>query len=216
MQYYFSSKKEGNLGLHVGDNPLHVKTNRNHLCSFLGFQKIQFMNQVHGDCVVLVDEDTVDAPSCDALITRAKGIVLGVMVADCVPILLYDELTQSIGAIHAGRAGSALHISTKTLHAMQIAFGVKASTVRVFIGPCIRNCCYEVGKEAIQGLENALHVKKGRYFLDLVQANEEEFLKAGVLKEHIVDVAMCTCCSDTHYSYRKHKETGRFAGVISL
>lgn len=216
MQYYFSSKKEGNLGLHVGDNPLHVKANREHLSEFLSFKKILFMNQVHGDTVALIDEHTLEVPTCDAMISCVKGIALGVMVADCVPILLWDEVSQSIGVIHAGRAGSALHISTKTVKAMQENFGVRAQNLRVYIGPCIRKCCYEVGKEAIQGLENVLHVKEGRYFLDLAKANKEEFLEAGVKEEYIEDVCVCTCCSKSHFSYRQHKNTGRFAGVIGL
>lgn len=216
MRYFFSSKKDGNVGLHVGDNPLHVKANREGLSAFLAFQKIQFMNQVHGDRIVLIDENTSEAPYCDAMISNSRGIALGVMVADCVPILLWDEVSQSIGVIHAGRTGSALHISTKTVNAMQESFDVRAQNLRVYIGPCIRKCCYEVGKEAIQGLENVLHVKEGRYFLDLAKANKEEFLKVGVKEDSIEDVCVCTCCSKSHFSYRQHKNTGRFAGVIGL
>ncbi len=106
------------MGLHVGDNPINVQKNREALRDSLGISKLIFMNQVHGDEVVCVDEDTL-TPTCDAMISQSKNVALAVMVADCIPLLFYDALTQSIGVAHAGRAGSALSHSVKTLHAMQ-------------------------------------------------------------------------------------------------
>lgn len=216
MRFAFTSQKEGNLGLHVGDNPLHVKHRREQLCVALNVERLFFMNQIHSDSVRVMDALSENEPSCDAMISCTKGIALAVMVADCVPLILYDEPTQSIGVVHAGRAGSALHVSSKTVHAMQKHFGVLPQNVRVWIGPCIQSCCYEVGKEVTQGLESSLHVRKGRYFLDLVSANKKELEEAGVLSEHIVLPTQCTCCGEGYFSYRKQKQTGRFAGVICL
>lgn len=203
------------MGLHVGDDPINVHKNREALRDSLGVSKLIFMNQVHGDEVVCVDEHSM-TPTCDAMISQSKEIALAVMVADCIPLLLYDAPTQSIGVVHAGRVGSALSISVKTLQAMQKHFGVKPQSVEVFIGPSIGQCCYEVGKEVCQGLEHVLHVKQESLFLDLPKANIQALCEAGVLENNIHHEALCTCCLPQYFSYRREKITGRFVGVIRL
>lgn len=203
------------MGLHVGDDPINVHKNREMLRNSLQSEKLIFMNQVHGDEVVCVDENTL-TPTCDAMISQSKTVALAVMVADCIPLLLYDPPTQSIGVVHAGRAGSALSISVKTVQSMQKHFGVDPKTLKVYIGPSIGKCCYEVGKEVCGGLEHVLHVKQNALFLDLPQANIQALCKAGVLAENIEYKAMCTCCSSEYFSYRREKITGRFVGVIRL
>lgn len=204
-----------NLGLHVNDEPLHVKHNRDYLCEQLGVSNIVFMNQVHGAEVVVI-EGNVPSPTCDAMITNQKGIALAVLVADCIPILLYDFVHEAIGVVHAGRSGSALHIGTRCLETMHQMYGSMTKDIRVWLGPCIRSCCYEVGKEVTTGLESCLHVKENRYFLDLPLLNKTEFLALGVDEKNIVDSAICTCCSSEYFSYRRDTITGRFAGVIWL
>ncbi len=203
------------MGLHVGDDPINVHKNRETLRNALGSEKLLFMNQVHGDTVVCVDEDT-PTPTCDAMISQSKNVALAVMVADCIPLLLYDAPTQSVGVVHAGRAGSALSISVKTVQSMQKHFGVDPKTLKIYIGPSIGKCCYEVGKEVCGGLEHVLHVKQNALFLDLPEANIQALCEAGVLVENIEYKAICTCCSSEYFSYRREKITGRFIGVIRL
>lgn len=203
------------MGLHVGDDPISVHKNREALRDSLDVSKLIFMNQVHGDEVVCVDEDTL-TPTCDAMISQSKNVALAVMVADCIPLLFYDAPTQSIGVVHAGRVGSALSISVKTVQAMQKHFGVDPKTLKIYIGPSIGACCYEVGKEVCGGLEHVLHVKQESLFLDLPRANIQALCKAGVLEKNIHDEMLCTCCSAEYFSYRREKTTGRFAGVIRL
>lgn len=90
----FTSKEDGNLAYHVQDDEKNVKTNRERLAIKYGFdnKKLIFMNQVHKDNIVIVDKNSknlIDA--CDAIITKEKNLPLMVMVADCIPILMYDE-----------------------------------------------------------------------------------------------------------------------------
>ncbi|MBV5279204.1 MAG: peptidoglycan editing factor PgeF [Campylobacteraceae bacterium] len=204
-----------NVGLHVNDNALHVKENRAILKKQLGVSNLVFMNQVHGDEVVVVSKGD-EYPSCDALICAQEDIGLVVMVADCIPILFYDRVRHIIGVAHAGRAGSALHVGQKTIAKMQEVFGSKIEDMQVFMGPSIQKCCYEVGIEATVGLEKCLHVKHGRYFLDLQSANKEDFLALGIREEAIEISPICTCCDKDYFSYRRDKTTGRFCGVITL
>lgn len=216
MQYWFTMERDGNMGLHVGDHPLHVMQNRENLRQRTGLNTLHFMEQVHGNRVVCVDNTTKTPPQCDAMISNTKGLGLCVMVADCIPLLFYDALTQSIGVAHAGRAGSALHISTHTVRAMQENFNVNPAHLQVFMGPSIKACCYEVGLDVTQGLEHVMEQRQGRYFLDLRQSNKEELLRLGVLETHIMDEAPCTCCERGYFSYRRNNVTGRFVGVIGL
>ena len=224
MRYFFTDKTGGvsqppyeslNLGLHVGDDAQRVLRNRMLVQEKIGAKKCVFMNQVHGDEVVIIETGD-ETPTCDALITHQKGIALAVMVADCMPILLYDDATQVIGVAHAGREGTKLGVAQTCALKMREYFGASFSSLKVMMGPSIHGCCYEVGEEAIVGLERVVELRDGRYFLDLQRFNYEAFLAMGIREENIERSSTCTCCSNTLFSYRREKVTGRFAGVISL
>lgn len=215
MQAFFTQKEEGNLGLHVGDNALHVKKNRESLKKKLGVSKLVFMDQVHGNEVVIIQSGD-ENPTCDALLCNHTDIGLAVMAADCIPIVLYDLDKSVIGVAHAGRVGTALHVGQKTVEKMVEVFGSKVENIHITMGPCIQVCCYEVGKEATEGLEKCLHVKKDRYFLDLPSFNKEDFLHLGIKAEHIEVSPICTCCDEAYFSYRREGKTGRFCGVVTL
>jgi len=224
MQYCFTNRFGGvshapydsfNLGLHVNDNALHVNQNREHLRAQLGVSKLVFMDQVHSNEVCIITSGD-EMPTCDAMITQQKDVGLVVMVADCIPILLYDAAHEAIGVAHAGRAGSRLLVGQKCALAMHEYFGSAMKNLQIMMGPSIQKCCYEVGMEATLGFESVLHVKDERYFLDLQRFNYEAFLTLGILKEHIVVSSTCSCCDATLFSYRREKDTGRFAGAICL
>ena len=224
MQYCFTNRFGGvsvapyesyNFGLHVGDEPAHVYQNRETLKASLGVSKIVFMNQVHGDKIVCIHSGD-ETPTCDAMITQQRGIALCVMVADCIPILLYDEKSQSIGVAHAGREGSLLHVGQKTAQVMCEHFGAELQSLRIWMGPSIHACCYEVKNDVTQGFEKTLHVREERYFLDLQTYNKEAFLGMGIKEEQLEISPVCTCCDAHYFSYRREKQTGRFVGVICL
>ncbi len=224
MRYLFTNRFGGvsegafsslNLALHVNDNSLHVNANREILREKMKVRAVVFMEQVHGDRIVRIEE-AGQTPTCDAMITNQKEIALSVMVADCIPILFYDARHEAIGVAHAGREGSRLSIGVKCLDAMEEAFGTRASEVQIFMGPSIGACCYEIGKEVSEGFDGFLHVKNERLFLDLQTYNYKAFVERGVLVEHIDASSICTCCDSDYFSYRREKITGRFAGVICL
>ncbi|AFL69198.1 peptidoglycan editing factor PgeF [Sulfurospirillum barnesii] len=224
MRYLFTERCGGvsegafstlNLALHVNDNALHVKENRDILREKIGARAVVFMEQVHKDAVVVVEHEAMN-PTCDAMITNQKGIALAVMVADCLPLLMYDPIHEAIGVAHAGREGSKQGIGVKCVEAMMHHFGTEVKEVRVMMGPCIGACCYEVGKEVTQGFESVLHVKNERLFLDLLTYNLNTFAAMGILDENIERSTVCTCCDERYFSYRREKTTGRFAGVICL
>lgn len=224
MHYRFTTRFGGvsqspfdslNLAFHVGDDPLHVKKNRELLQEDMNVSNIVFMDQVHSDRVVLI-EDGEETPTCDAMITQRLDIALAVMVADCIPILFYDAVHQAIGVAHAGRTGSKLRVGQKCAGAMAEHFGSKMNELRVFMGPSIRACCYAVGQEVISGFENFTHLQNEKYFLDLQAFNREAFLQIGVKPEHLDISKECSCSNEDYFSYRRDAISGRFAGVIAL
>jgi YfiH family protein len=216
LPHFFTDRRGGsslgvyeslNFGFHVGDDSASVKINRSSI------PNAQFMNQVHGDHIVVVDQLLETDPSCDALITTKQGISLVVMVADCIPLLLISK--EAVAAVHVGRAGLVNKVALKTLHQMR---SLGAIDVHAVIGPSICGHCYEVPFEMQQDVI-ADHPRafstthKGTPGLNLPAALTADLLSEGVTFEAS---AICTLENDLYFSHRRENPTGRFAGVVSL
>jgi YfiH family protein len=180
--------------------------------------------QKHTDRVFILQSDLTPA-TADAVITRRKGILLGVRVADCVPILLHDRRKYTVGVIHAGWRGTASQIIKMTLHMMVDVFGSAPEDIMVAIGPSIRWHCYDVGREVKEAVCEATGEgtycisERNKYFIDLSSANRIQALGSGIPGENIWSSAECTRCNpDSFYSYRYDKKyagsQGGFIGVF--
>lgn len=216
MPHFFTDRRGGeslgvyeslNLALHVGDDASTVASNR----SVIG--DVQFMNQVHGDEIVIVDSVTSNAPTCDGLITTKPNLQLAVMVADCIPLLLISK--EAVGAIHVGRAGLVNQIALKAIDMMR---SVGSQEIHAILGPSICGQCYEVPFEMQQDVMRAhprafATTRKGTPALDLPQALIAVLISAGVSYEAST---ICTFEDERYFSHRRQNPTGRFAGVVSL
>ena len=103
--YTFTDENDGNLAFHVEDNEINVIKNRKNLALKLGYnyEDLVYMNQIHSSNIIVVDENSPKlVDNCDSIITRSKNLPLMVMVADCIPILMFDDKKGIIAAIHAG------------------------------------------------------------------------------------------------------------------
>ena len=216
MPHFFTDRRKGsslgvydslNFGFHVGDDPGAVAANR----ALLG--NTQFMNQVHGNDVVVIDQLLDHEPTCDALITTTAGVSLAVMVADCIPLLLISE--KVVAAVHVGRAGLVNNVAIKTLEQMR-ALG--AINIHAILGPSICGRCYEVPLQMQQEVV-ATHpasrstTSKGTPALDLPAGLIAELIAQGLTYEAS---PICTQEDPLYYSHRRDNPTGRFAGVVSL
>lgn len=164
----------------------------------------------------------------DAIITKRSDIMLGVQVADCVPILLYDRKKRVIAAVHAGWRGTAQGILKATIEKMTEVFKTRPADILMATGPAIRWCCYGVGADVLKAVvretgketENGqYHTKKdGRLCLDLPSANRQQALSMGVPKRGIWMADECTfCLPQEFHSYRYSKtHAGRQGGFIGL
>ena len=215
---------ELNLALHVKDNPLDVLKNREILAKKFNFyiENLIYMDQTHSDNIQIINDTfTNKIDNCDGIITNKPNIPLMVMVADCIPVLLYDREKKVIGAVHAGRNGTFKSISKKAVNIMIKEFESNPKDIVVSLGPSIKECCYEVGEDladiAKKSFGEKYVIKRGgSFYLDLQTLNLDQLKSVGVKEENIEISSVCTCCDKNYFSYRRDGVTGRFAGVIKL
>jgi YfiH family protein len=190
--------------------------------------RLATVNQVHGENIVKVDEMNireVRTMRADAMISRVPGIAIGVETADCVPVLLYDPVTQAVAAVHAGWRSTVKKIVQKTVNRMHEEFDTEASRLIAAIGPAIGQECYEVDEPVMGPVRDAfsfwqeVSTPRGtdRWGLDLVKANKLELMQIGLDEKNIHSAGMCTACrKDRFYSFRAEGKTGRMLSVIML
>ena len=142
-----------NLGFTGDDSREHVEENRRRLLASLGATTkskpwpLVALRQVHSDMVHVVRSLNPSLLTGDGLITSLPGVALGILTADCFPVLLVDAKNRAVGAFHAGWRGTVARIAEKGLGLMRREFGTLPKDVRAAIGPGIQQCCYQVGEE---------------------------------------------------------------------
>ena len=193
-----------------------------------GFNEILFPYQVHGTAGMVIDADAVNAlepftHEADWIITNLSGVGVGILTADCVPILLYDPVNKAIGAVHAGWRGAVEGVVVKALESMRIAFGTQAHDLHAWIGPHARACCYRVDEQFHDIVmqkkygKAAWHCTDNLLFFDLSACCREQLMQAGVQMIQVTDTNICTICDPSYCSYRREKEAAkRNIAIIGL
>ncbi len=222
-----------NLGEGNGDERTRVQRNRDLVAKTFHIAPAQLitMNQMHRDRIWIIDKPlppsvgSSEAPY-DALLTDQRKIAIGVLTADCVPILLVDPRHSVIGIIHAGWRGTLLGIARKALLKMIHRFGTHPEDLLVAIGPSIGECCYEVDEAVMEPFRSskwnwqAYSKPKGgnKWCMDLAQANIEQMHGLGIRDEQCCWIRICTACNtDILFSYRAEgRKTGRQISFIQL
>lgn len=199
-----------NLGLNVNDEEKSVIQNRQTLAKILKTQNLIFLNQIHSDKVEILKDLKQKLSPADAIITNLTNVAIGVLVADCSPILIYDEKNSAIGAVHAGRAGIINKIFTKAALKMKDNFGTNLEDLRVFVGPNIKASCYKIGDLELK----EFNVYKKNGYFDMNAALKDEFENLKICNFDFSHI--CTHCNDSYFSYRRDRICGRFAGIIKL
>ena len=105
------------------------------------------LRQIHSDVIHCVAKPSKEPLPGDGLITRTPGVLLAVMMADCLPVILVDPKHHAVGVFHAGWRGTLARIVEKGIGEMRKHFGTRAADIKAAIGPGIRGCCYQVGQE---------------------------------------------------------------------
>lgn len=223
-----------NLGLNTNDSPHNVHGNRSLLVRAFGAKSDQLLTvtQTHGTDILIVDSPNADVAhflkiECDGIITNQRGIMIGIGVADCAPVLLVDPVKRIVAALHAGWKGTAYGIARKGVAAMIGNFGSKQSDIVAAIGPAIGPCCYEVDEpvrsafaasEAEVWRQTSRETASGTWKLDVPSAVKLQLIDSGLLPGNVETSQYCVCCTqELFFSYRRDKgETGRHLGFIML
>ena len=179
----------------------------------LPFLNLCYLKQVHGNHVALAQPGAQEG---DALVTNQKDLVLAISIADCYPILFYDEVNQVIAGAHAGWRGTQAKIAGTTVDAM-LKLGAKAEHIKVAIGQGICQDNFEVGPEVIEQFKKAGF--PGTCFrenkIDLIKCNIFTLRKNDIPEKNIWSMNRCTFEND-FFSYRRDKgATGRMWAVIA-
>lgn len=218
------------LGTSTGDDPARVQENRARLAAWVD-APVAFATQVHGDGVLALGPDDrgawsaehppLSAGEADALVTDEDGLGLGVLVADCVPVLLADPVARVAGVAHAGRAGLAAGVVLRALDAL-LERGARAEDVRAAVGPSVCGRCYEVPEDLRASVSAVVPqawatTDAGTPALDLARGVLAQLAARGVVAEH---VDRCTRTDADLFSHRRATAegttTGRQAGVVVL
>ena len=192
--------------------------------------------QVHGADIRVVqtaaeakpaENERGDTIFCDVIVSDAKGVLAGVKTADCVPILLGDPATGSFAAVHAGWRGTLATAVVAAVDRLAKEYDVRPSNLRAAIGASAGPCCYEVGSDVIDSFTSKFAdgeklftpTRQGHATVDLLTANREQLISAGVSAERIHIAPLCTMDrTDLFFSYRKeksvHGKVGRLMAVV--
>jgi len=208
-----------NLGDHVGDDPAAVAANRKRLGAAIGLggDGVVWMNQVHGDRVVVVDgavEAAVD--NTDALVTTAPRLALAVVTADCVPVLMGDARAGVVAGVHAGRVGAQKGVVARAVEAM-LGLGAHAEDISVLLGPAVSGRNYEVPAAMAAEVEADLPgsrttTSRGTPGLDLRAGIARQLTDLGISAIEVDP--RCTVEDKMLFSHRRDNPTGRLASLV--
>jgi YfiH family protein len=201
-----------NFSYQTGDDAAAVGANWQRLrARFAADTEIALVRQVHGTQVHRVSRDTAgERLAGDGMVTDARNLVLGIMTADCVPILLVEQAAGVIGALHAGWRGVLGNIAQQGI-AKMADLGARAERIQAALGPAIGWCCFEVDADLAERFAAAdsatlSHVREGapgKAFLNLRGIIRDQLLRAGLDAAHVFEVADCTRCAKESYFSRR-------------
>ena len=216
-----------NISFNVGDDPEAVTNNICNMKRAVGVHDLRIVTikQVHGDHIINVkDGSRKEAGEGDGMVTTAKGVFLGILTADCVPILFCARNAKLVAVAHAGWRGTLLGLAPKMVKYLKDSYGVESSAVEVALGPAIGSCCYEIGPDVTEpfvkrwgeSARKALRKDGSKTFLDLRGLNVSLLKESGIRGENIWQVGSCTACvPEDFFSYRRDGlQTGRQISFI--
>jgi purine-nucleoside/S-methyl-5'-thioadenosine phosphorylase / adenosine deaminase len=219
-----------NCGPGSRDDPAAVCENRGRVAAFLTARDIITAHQVHSPTAVIAEHawGMGQRPRADAIVTATRGLAVGVLSADCAPVLFADPEAGVVAAAHAGWRGALGGVIESALAAME-KLGARRQRVRAAVGPCIGQAAYEVGPEFEQEFlrQDSVNARfftrqspESRPHFDLAAYAEHRLQQAGI--GDIRSLAPCTYAhADDFFSYRrsraqKEADYGRQISAIAL
>jgi polyphenol oxidase len=213
-----------NLSTNVGDQGERVEANRLRALAALGLRRLVAVHQVHGDRILIVDREfdrEKELTGYDAMISTLPGTGLLIQQADCQAILLWAPQSAVIAAVHCGWRGSVSDIIAKAIQCLQEQFGVAAGSLLAAVSPSLGPCCAEFihYRKELPAWMYEYQVRP--HYFDFWAISRRQLLDAGVPAARIDVAALCTCCDQRFFSYRRATKntkgiTGRNGSIIGL
>lgn len=205
-----------NCGPGSKDDPAAVTENRRRVTDALGAADLISLSQIHSPIVHILSEAPAARAEGDAMVTATPGLALGILTADCAPVLLADPNAKVIGAAHAGWKGALGGVLEFTIEAME-KLGADRSRIAAAVGPCISQANYEVGWEFRDkflelGLRNrkfftVVQGKEGHYRFDLEDYAAHRLTAAGIAS--VEKIGVCTYPPENgFFSFRRTTHAG--------
>lgn len=223
-----------NLAYDAGDENKVVTSNRHLVGKILGIPPEDWVlcRQVHGSCVKRAGElergrgglDHWSAiPRADGLISDREGLVLGILTADCLPLVLVCGSESAVGVAHVGWRGALYGVVISALKRLFEYSGCRPDEVTAFLGPCIGPCCLKIGKDVADdfrrfiGDKAVIEGEDGSPRLDLASICRRQLIGYGINYTNIFSADVCTSCDEKYFSHRgSGGNTGRQAGMVAI
>ena len=223
---------EFNINRYCGDDETCIDNNAQALSLELDVKKddIIMPHQTHGTEVMQIAKDFIPLPGnvkkmilegVDALITDVKGLCIGVSTADCIPILIYDEVHHAAAAVHAGWRGTVKRIAMKAVSAMRVTYGSRPEDLTAVIGPGISLEAFEVGDEVYDEFASAgfcmanISRRYDKWHIDLPECNRSQLSAAGISDIRMTGICTYNNSADFFSARRLGVDSGRiFTGII--
>lgn len=216
----FSTAEYGkNFNRHTEDG----KSTLNKLKDEFNVDEVVYIRQIHSDNVFIYDKDRISEfieKEGDAIITSNSNVAIGVFTADCVPVIIVDDSKGVVASIHSGWRGTINSISKKTIQMMKKEFGSECEDIKVYIGPHIKKCCYEVSEELKQTFLEKTNISEDILFdgrkLSLEECILKDIRELGVKEENINVLDLCTYCSKDIKLHSYRKSNGDYGRLFSF
>lgn len=220
-----STIADGNMNFKESDEK-EVISNR---AKFLEKNGIAYADHVtmtcnHGETITLITSHHLSPLQSEVLVTQQKNIALFLLTADCLPVSLYDPVTQTIALAHISRKTLVQKLVQKTVSFLYEELGVEPQNLEVYIGPHIKKESYAFAlplQEQSAALENCIEIKDGLAYVDLERACCAQLIERGIQAENIAISEIDTGTSRNHFSYYRMKknreqDTPRMATTLML
>ena len=184
--------------------------------------EVVYLHQIHSDNVFVFNNNAKEfiEKEGDAIVTNKENVIIGASTADCVPVVLVDEVEGVIAAIHSGWKGTFNSITKKSIEKMIQEYGTRIENIKVYIGPHIRQCCYEVSEELKERFLDKTKIDENELFngrnLSMERCILEDLRSLKIEEDNIYTINLCTYCEEEIKLFSYRKSVGTYGRLFTF
>ena len=184
--------------------------------------EVVYLHQIHSDNVFVFNNNAKEfiEKEGDAIVTNKENVIIGAFTADCVPVVLVDEVEGVIAAIHSGWKGTFNSITKKSIEKMIQEYGTRIENIKVYIGPHIRQCCYEVSEELKERFLDKTKIDENELFngrnLSMERCILEDLRSLKIEEDNIYTINLCTYCEEEIKLFSYRKSVGSYGRLFTF